>query len=65
MRKTEPESLLSYQQLAAKLGLKPNTLAVLVHRKQVPHFRLAKRLVRFDPIAVERWLASKQVAALP
>jgi len=41
--------LMTYQQAAEILGLPRGTLYALVHQNRVPHIRLGRRLIRFDP----------------
>lgn len=55
-------ALLDYQQAAVKLGVKIGTLRVMVSRKTVPHVRLGKRMVKFDPVALDRWIDSCRVS---
>jgi predicted DNA-binding transcriptional regulator AlpA len=48
--------------LMQRLGIKSrNTIHTWVHRKLIPHVRIAPRMVRFDPDEIERWIASRQV----
>jgi excisionase family DNA binding protein len=44
--------------LVSRLGLKPGTIDMLVHRGQIPFVRLGKRIVRFDPAEIEKWVDS-------
>ena len=46
-------NLLTYEQLAERLGMKLTTLRTLVHRGKVPHVRISDRMVRFDEAAIE------------
>jgi len=55
--------ILDYSSAAALLGLKITTLRSMVARRQVPHIRLGKQLVRFDLAELERWLGECRVAA--
>ena len=54
---------LTYQAAADLIGVNVSTLRSMVCRKQVPHYRLGKKLVRFDRDELERWLAAHSVAA--
>ncbi len=61
-RNQESDStLLTYPQAAELLGLTPSTLYSMVCRRQVPHIRLSKRLVRFERGALLRWCAGNAV----
>lgn len=55
--------LISYSAAARYLALKPSTLRVFVHRRQIPHIRMSPRLVMFDRRELDGWLASHTVAA--
>jgi excisionase family DNA binding protein len=48
--------LLDYEGAATLLGVKISTLRNMVSRGQVPHIRLAARIVKFDPAELERWV---------
>ena len=50
--------LWDYDTLSERLSLKKNTLYSMVSRGQIPHIRMGRRLVRFDPKIIERWLDS-------
>ncbi len=58
---TAPGALLSYAQVRRRLGVPPGTLYALVHSGSIPHIRIGKRLVRFRPEDIERWLAEHTV----
>jgi excisionase family DNA binding protein len=53
---------LSYTEAAVYIGVSVRTLRVMVHRKTVPHIRLAPRLVVFDLAQLDAWLAANSVA---
>jgi excisionase family DNA binding protein len=55
------ESALTYSQVARLLGLKLGTIYSLVARKQIPHFRIGRRLVRFSRRELDLWLTSRAV----
>lgn len=44
---TKTDKYLSYKEVCEIFSIKQSTLYALVSRKQVPHHRLSKRLVRF------------------
>ena len=55
-------TLLDYHGMVARYGIKFGTLASWVARKQIPHIRLSARMVRFDPLEIDAWLAARRVA---
>lgn len=55
------EEMLTYEQLSRRTGIKVNTLYGLVSQRRIPHVRIGRRLVRFDPVVIERWLRDKYV----
>jgi excisionase family DNA binding protein len=55
-------SLLGYEQLSQRLGIKLGTLYSWVSRNKIPHIRLSGKLVRFDPVVIDRWLADRNVS---
>jgi excisionase family DNA binding protein len=59
------QGLLDYGGAAALLGLKTVTLYSMVSRREVPHIRLGRRLVRFDPVELRTWLRERAVPASP
>ena len=56
--------LCGYKDASAFLGLTVGHLKMLVHRKLIPHFRLAPRTPRFDIEELQRWLDARRVAPL-
>lgn len=56
-----PDPLLTYAQAAAILGLRLGTLYQLVHERRIPHVRLGRRLVRFDPSTLALWIDAGRV----
>jgi len=60
---TTTNALITYDEAAKRLGLALGTLYALVHAGRIPHVRLGKRLVRFRPAEIERWLESHSVPA--
>jgi excisionase family DNA binding protein len=51
-----------YKEAAIILKLPVSTLYSLVRRKQIPHFRLGPRTVRFSRREIAGWLAQSRVA---
>ena len=56
---TEP--LLSYDQMAAELGVTVRTLRELVYRGVVPYLKLGHRTVKFQSSRVVKALAKREV----
>lgn len=50
-----------YQAAQAWTGIKRGTLHALVSQKRIPHYRVGPRLVIFDRIELEAWLAAGRV----
>jgi excisionase family DNA binding protein len=50
-----PESLLDIDGLATRLGVTARFVRRLVEERRVPYLKVG-RLVRFDPVEVERWI---------
>jgi excisionase family DNA binding protein len=47
--------------LMNRLGIASrNTVHCWVHRRLIPFVRIGKRVVRFDPDEIERWLDSRR-----
>ena len=54
---------LTYSQTAERLGVKVGTLYAWVARKQIPHVRLGKRVVRFPEDELNAWIDARFVDA--
>lgn len=54
---------LNYKQMADFLGVPLGTLYAMVNRKQIPHIRLGKRLVRFSKSEIEEWIKTRAIPA--
>ncbi len=52
---------LSYREAARLIGIPVGTLRSMVCRRQVPHIRISPRVVVFDVVALEAWIASRRV----
>jgi excisionase family DNA binding protein len=55
--------LLTYRDLARRLGVPVGTVHYWVCRNAIPHVRLGPRSVRFRPAEIERWLDERAVSA--
>ena len=53
---------LNYVEAAAYVGVPVGTLRSMVSRRQVPHIRLAARIVVFDVAQLDAWIAERSVA---
>lgn len=56
-------TLTDYCGAAAITCLSVAQLRMMVHRKTIPHVRLAPRSVRFDVAELETWIAERRVLA--
>jgi excisionase family DNA binding protein len=61
-RNSKIDGLLTYQAAAERLGCPVGTVYALVSQQRIPHVRLGRRFIRFDPAALDQWLASQSVA---
>ena len=55
------DEFLNYEQAATLMGLPRGTLYAWVCRRQVPHHRLGKRLVRFSKSELLHWMDTCRV----
>lgn len=56
---------LSYDALSEWLGIPKPTLYSKVSRKEIPHHRISRRLVRFRRAEIETWLQAREVRSQP
>lgn len=47
------------------LGYKRNAVYQLIYRRRIPCIKLSKKAVRFDPVAIRKWLQEKSRDAAP
>jgi excisionase family DNA binding protein len=52
---------LTYREAAELTGLALPTLYSKVHKREIPHYRLGKRLVRFRRDELEQWMMRRRV----
>jgi excisionase family DNA binding protein len=57
------ESLLTIQQLAEKINLRPATIYKMTSSKRIPHIKIGNR-VFFEEARIEAWIESKNVEPL-
>jgi excisionase family DNA binding protein len=57
------DSMMTYRDVAAALGVPVGTVYSWVHTGAIPHVRLGPRLVRFSRASIEGWLAARSVPA--
>jgi len=57
---SKPRRLIDIKMLSEKLSIKVKTLYHLVHKGEIPHYKIG-RLVRFDEDVVDgKWLEDKE-----
>jgi excisionase family DNA binding protein len=56
------DEYITYGALAERVGVKVSTLYSMVSRREIPHVRLANRIVRFRVADIEAWLRERAVA---
>ncbi|HEY1954364.1 MAG TPA: helix-turn-helix domain-containing protein [Polyangiaceae bacterium] len=57
--------MLTYQALAHRTGIRVSTLYAMVCRHEIPHYRLARRIVRFNAAEIGAWMAARRFVADP
>lgn len=57
MQKTTPR-IIDWREARELTGLARSTLYALVSKGEIPHLRLAGRILRFDAAELEVWLSS-------
>lgn len=55
------DDLLTYAEVRKLTGFKLGTLYSMVKRREIPHVRLGRRLVRFRRAEIDRWLKGHAV----
>lgn len=55
--------MLTYGDVAERLGVKRALVVKWVERKLIPHVRLGERTVRFREEEIDAWIRSRSVAA--
>jgi excisionase family DNA binding protein len=58
------ESLLDVEGLARRLGVSVRFVRRLVEERRIPYVKVG-RFVRFDPVAVERWIDGARMEPIP
>jgi excisionase family DNA binding protein len=58
---SDQPALLTYAELHRLTGLPLGTLYALVAKREIPHTRLGRRLVRFPRAEIRRWLEERTV----
>ncbi len=61
MKQDTTSTILTYDGAAELLGLPKGTVYAMVSRKELPHFRLGARNVRFSSVALLEWLQSRHI----
>ena len=62
MVSTQPDEHFSPKQLATFMGVPIGTVYSMVCKRQIPHLRLSKRLVRFSRAEIEKWMRERRVS---
>jgi excisionase family DNA binding protein len=57
----QQDAKLRYDGAAGLTGLKVSTLQSMVCRKQIPHYRLGRRLVIFSKTELMVWMSQRRV----
>jgi excisionase family DNA binding protein len=57
--------LLDRAAVAARLDISPRTVTDLVARQELAHVRIGRKLLRFEPEAVDAYLARQRRPAAP
>lgn len=60
-KKEETVELIGYSEASRLLGIPVATLYNWVSLKRIPHIRMSKRMVRFDPERIRRWIEERVV----
>lgn len=60
---TTDDDLLTYAEAELELNIARPTLYTMVHRRVIPHIRLARRMVRFRRGDLRQWLQEHHVPA--
>ncbi len=61
-REVENAKLIGIQEVSERLGVSSNTLYCWISQRRIPHFKVG-RLVKFDGVEIDRWIAEKHVPA--
>ena len=56
--------MINYEKVSKLIGVNVSTIYSMVHKGQIPFYRLSKRLVMFNVDEIEAWMASKKVEAI-
>lgn len=59
------QQLLTTREVAALLNLSPATVLRRARTGELPSFRLASNVLRFDPAEVRQWLEARRCGAGP
>jgi excisionase family DNA binding protein len=57
------DRMLTYTQAAEHTGIALGTLYAMVARREIPHFRLGRRIVRFSTRDLHVWMRHRRVPA--
>lgn len=65
MKQDSTRAILTYDGAAELLGLPKGTIYAMVSRKEIPHFRLGARNVRFSDLELLEWLENRRIHPTP
>ncbi|HEX3658924.1 MAG TPA: helix-turn-helix domain-containing protein [Pirellulales bacterium] len=54
---------LTAEEIAERLRVTPGTVMIWARENRIPSIRISRRVVRFDPVAVEKAITDLHVAA--
>ena len=60
----QPVKWLTVPDLAEMLNVSQGLIRSLVHKRMIPHCKLGKKLVRFDPQRIAQWLGDQGIDPL-
>jgi excisionase family DNA binding protein len=53
--------LITIRELSAQLGISVSTLYQWTRNEKIPHVKMPNTCVRFDPVAIEKWLKQRTI----
>lgn len=56
-------AMLTYQRLSSVTGIRVGTLYGMVCRNEIPHYRLAARIIRFSASEIAGWMSGRHQPA--
>ncbi len=59
---TDDKRYLTLEQLCARLQVSKHHIYRMIHRREIPFIPMG-RVRRFDPVAIDKWMAARSVPA--